>query len=246
MIDDLRGKLPVSTTGEQYVSRPLDAIYGVTLHYTAGPADQSVEAIAEYQTSPAAASQTGTGSPFPAIAYTLVVTGDGVPHLCHDLETRTWHSAASPNGVSRNLTHVGICYTGSWEPNRDQIRGLAEAIHWVKTTLGRRTIEYEGHKDAPYPTACPGPAWPSWSRDLELAIADLVRSATYYVGPGIQSFLDAHPEYGKPRHAERSMEPESLGRVGAYVWTTPTKEHPKGGLVVWRDWLNEARFLAWE
>jgi hypothetical protein len=33
---------------------------------------------------------------------------------------------------------------------------------------------------------------------------------------------------------------------GAYLWTTPTPEHPTGGLLVYRAWLNEVRALGWE
>ena len=55
-----------------------------------------------------------------------------------------------------------------------------------------------------------------------------------------RDFLARFPEWGKPRMDEQAM----VG--GAYLWTTPTAAHPKGGLLVYRGWLGEVRPLAWE
>ena len=97
---------------------------------------------------------------FPAIAYTIVVTGDGAVNICHDLTVRCWHSGAVVNGVSRNVSHVGICYTGNVQPNSEQIEGLRRAIGWVEQQLGRR-LTVEGHRSV-YATACPGPTMDQW------------------------------------------------------------------------------------
>ena len=102
-----------------------------------------------------------TGQKFPAIAYTLVVEGDGRIVLCHDLDVRCWHSGAVIGGVSRNVSHVGIVYSGDVEPGPAQLVGLREAIAWATSQLGR-SLQVEGHRDAPYATACPGPTWPGW------------------------------------------------------------------------------------
>lgn len=244
LIEDLRGRLPAIG---QYNTRPLDAIRGITLHYTAGPLDQTAEQIAAYQTSAEAAGQTGEGVPFPAIAYTILVTGDGIPNLCHDLDRRTWHSAAIVDGLSRNLTRIGICFTGVSEPNAAQIAGLAEAIDWCERQLGRQ-LPIEGHRDAPYATKCPGSNWPSWRARLEEQLAEWRGTAPpavdvangFVVGSGFRTFLEQHPEWGKARMDEMAL----VG--GAYLWTTPTAQHPKGGLLIYRSWLNEVRPLAWE
>jgi hypothetical protein len=242
-LNDLRGDLP--TLGppweiRAYHSRPLDGIDGVTLHYTGAPTGQSARAIAEYQISPAAKKQTGAGQPFPAIAYTILVTGDGVPNLCHDLDRRVWHSAAVVGGVARNLSHVGICYTGDQAPNDAQIRGLATAIRWCEEQLGR-PLAIEGHRDPPYATPCPGPQWPTWRSKVE---AELSRQRGGGDGPRVADvflrFLDQHPEWGRPRMDEQQI----VG--GSCVWTTPTAQHPKGALLVYRGWLDEVRALAWE
>ncbi|MFN8556465.1 MAG: peptidoglycan recognition family protein [Dehalococcoidia bacterium] len=219
---------------------------GVTLHYTAGPAGQTVREIAAYQTSPAAAPQTGTGRPFPGIAYTIVVTADGTPHLCWDLDTAVWHSAAVVGGHGRNLTHVGLCYTGDDGPNAAQIGGLAAAIAWVEERLGRR-LAIEGHRDAPYATACPGPRWPGWRADLERALAtarggtaEHGGTAEPVVGAYFRDFLAVRPEWGRPRFDEAPFP------GGVALWTIPTPEHPLGGLLVYRPWLGRVRAVAWE
>lgn len=160
---DVRGKLP--TSGESdYGKRPLGTITGVTIHYTAGPTSQTVYAVAAYQTSEAARGQTGAGVPFPGLAYTMFVEGDGKGYLAHDLGVRTWHSGAVISGQARNLTHVGICYAGNLAPTPAQKATMKECIAWVERTLGR-TLTLEGHGDA-YSTSCPGPRWDEWKDEL--------------------------------------------------------------------------------
>jgi hypothetical protein len=243
---DLRGQLPTNSEA-QYVTRPLDAITGVTLHYTEGPTNQTAADIAAYQTSEAARKQTGNDTPFPGIAYTFLIDGTGTANLCHDLEVRSWHSAAVVSGLGRNLTHIGICYTGDQQPNEAQIRGIAEAIRWCQDQLGGRQLAIEGHRDPPYATQCPGPAWNAWRGAVE---GELGRSTPateqadpangFAIGPGFRDFLLKNPEWGKARMKELPME------GGAYLWTTPTAQHPKGSLLIYRQWLNAVRPVGWE
>jgi hypothetical protein len=244
-VRDLRGQLPTSNEA-QYVTRPLDAITGVTLHYTEGPTSQAAADIAQYQTSEAARQQTGNNTPFPGIAYTFLIDGTGTANLCHDLETRTWHSAAVVGGLGRNMTHVGICYTGDQQPNEAQIRGIAEAIRWCQDQLGGRQLAIEGHRDPPYATQCPGPAWNQW---LAAVQRELGRTPTaeqadpangFAIGSGFRDYLVQHPEWGKARMNELPME------GGSYLWTTPTAQHTKGGLLIYRRWLNSVRPVGWE
>lgn len=168
---DKRAVLP--KTGD-YPLRDLSRVWGITLHYTAGPPEQTAEEVARYQISPAAASQTGVGVPFPALAYHLFVEGDGTVVLAHDLDRRVWHSAGRDpvTGEKRNDTHVGLCYAGNVAPNDHQMEGLARAIVWCETVLGRRLL-VEGHGDV-YPTLCPGPRWPAWKSPL-LGLVDRFR-----------------------------------------------------------------------
>jgi hypothetical protein len=244
-IVDLRGRLPVHNDpdpGYRYEARPLDAITGITLHYTAGPAEQTAAAIAAYLTSTAAAQQTGTGRPFPGMAYTILVTADGAANLCWDLDVRTWHSAARVNGLSRNLTNAGICYTGNQSPNPAQVQGLARAIAWVCSRLGR-TLAIEGHRDAPYATQCPGPEWPVWRTAVMQAVAALTGGEApdaFRVSAPFRDFLARHPDWGQPRMDEEAF------TGGALLWTTPTSRHPKGGLLVYRTWLGQVRAVSWE
>ena len=241
-LNDLRGQLP---SRRAYNARPLDGITGITLHYTAGGTNTSARAIAEFQISPAAAANTGAGEPFPGIAYTILVTGDGTPNLCHDLDRRTWHSSATVHGLPRNLTNIGICYTGNNQPNDAQVRGIAEAIGWCQSQLGRE-LEIEGHGDA-MATDCPGPVWPDWRHDVLALVqpGDAPANAVdvtngFAVGEGIRRFLEVNTEWGKARMDEKPID------GGAYLWTTPTARHPLGGLVVYRAFLNEVRGLAWD
>lgn len=157
-IVDLRGQLPANG---DYERRSLAGITGAVVHYTASPAGGTVESIARYQTSAAAAGQTGTGNPFPAIAYHFVVKSDGLPHLAHDLDRRTWHAG------NANTTTIGIAYIGSGPPNEAQIRGIARAIVASEKALGRQ-LAVTGHKDW-MPTTCPGD-WPRWKGALSAAI----------------------------------------------------------------------------
>ena len=242
-LNDLRNKLPVLNDpdpGYRYGGRPVDAITGITLHYTAGSVDNTAAEIAAYQISADAAPQTGTGKPFPGIAYTILVTGDGVANLCWDLDVRTWHSAAKINNISRNLSHVGICYTGNVEPNKDQIKGLGEAISWVQGQLGR-VLPVEGHRDPPYNTDCPGPAWPAWKNSVMAAAnGSAAGPQPLKVGAYFRDFLKQHPDWGRPRLDEEAIS------GGAVLWLTPTAAHPKGGLLVYRSWLDEVQPVSWD
>jgi len=201
---DLRGQLPER---RPYNPRDLGAIVGVTIHYTDGPTHQTARDIAEFQISPEAASHTGAGEPFPGIAYTILVTGDGVPNLCHDLDRRTWHSAAVVDGRARNATHVGICYTGDVGPNPAQLAGIAEAIAWCQDQLDR-TLSVEGHRDPPYATDCPGPRWPAWKHDVLIVMQ---RPPTW------EELEDANPNI---RH-QRDVWQEARRQVGQDPFSWP-------------------------
>jgi hypothetical protein len=106
-----------------------------------------------------------TGTKFPAIAYHLLIDGNAQINICHDLNTRTWHSAAVVAGKGRNYTHVGICYTGDYQPTNDQIISLREAVKWVREQLGRY-LPIEMHRSV-YPTQCPGSTAEIWMPLLE-------------------------------------------------------------------------------
>jgi hypothetical protein len=227
---DMRGKLP--TNGEaSYSTRPLDGITGVTVHYTASPPTTSLYSIAAYQTSEAARQQTGNGTPFPGLAYTYGVALDGNAQLAWDLETRVWHSAASVGGIARNRSNIGIVWIGDNAPTTKQVTGLAEAIVDSEKRLGRifPDNKIEGHRDAPYPTTCPGPAWPSWRPQL-LSEVRRLRAANVppaegndgWQEPGFSQLYAANRSLmGKPTTGPYS---DSLGNVyqdsasGTAIW----------------------------
>lgn len=113
----------------------------------------------------------GPQEEFPAIAYSLMVACDGAVYLCHDLDTRCWHSGAVVSGVARNASHVGIAIINDGSPSEGQLDGLVEAIIWVTGQVGRQ-LSLEGHKDAPYQTTCPGPDWAIWKGELSRKLYD--------------------------------------------------------------------------
>lgn len=158
---DMKGKLPTNHESN-YGTRDVSGITGVTLHYTAGPASQTVYQVAQYQTSEAARGQPGPPVPFPGLAYTFFVEQDGKTSMAWDLNVEVWHS----NGPGRNTHNVGICYAGDLGPNEAQLNGMAQAIGWCERTIGRK-LGVEGHKDAGgSATECPGPQWPGWRADV--------------------------------------------------------------------------------
>ena len=154
---DYRDKLPIRRSAQPYYPRELARVIGATIHYTAGPPAMTIESVAAYQVGPNAQEA------FPAIAYHLVIPADGSVCVCHDLGTRVWHSGAVIGGVARNASHVGICYIGNVEPNEAQLAGIRAALRFCEAQLRRPLDSIEGHRDAPYATACPGPAWPAWA-----------------------------------------------------------------------------------
>ena len=126
----------------------------------------AVENIARWQTSPwkGEGNPGGPDYPFPGIAYTWVVDGDGMLYRCWSLEVRTWHNGAVVGGVARNASHVGAAYIGPLQPNLAQLAGLARARRLSEEELGWR-LDLEGHKDH-FPTSCPRD-WPAWRPELE-------------------------------------------------------------------------------
>lgn len=245
---DYRNRLPRFPEYGAYSPRPLSAVVGVTVHYTAGPASQTPEAIAAYQTSWAAAGQTGTGMPFPAIAYHALATADGQVYLCNGLDARVWHSGAA----GRNDTRVGLCFTGTGAPTAAQVAGMGRFLAWAERTLGR-PLDVEGHRDAPYATQCPGPAWPGFKPAL-LAARDAARGGPgpepvrdvtggFQVGEGFVAFLQAHPEAGIARSNERWL-PDG---TGTYIWLTVTPRYPKGAMLFWRKLRPDVvKLVSWD
>lgn len=147
--------------GRSYYLRPLEGVRGITVHYTASPTRagvQAVKVIAAYQAGPNAHEQ------FPALAYHLMVCGEGKVYWCHDLDVRAWHHGGVVDGVARNASHIGVCYIGAYEPNEAQFEGLRRAIKWCEAQLGRR-LEVEGHRDT-FSTRCPGATWAEWRGEL--------------------------------------------------------------------------------
>jgi hypothetical protein len=239
-VENMIGKLP--TNGEaSYGTRPIGGIMGWTVHYTASPAGTSLWNIAAYQTSEAARGQTGNGTPFPGLAYTYGVPLSGTPVQAWPLETRVWHSAAHVNGIPRNASHIGVVFIGDGVPTPQQIRGIAEAILDSEKKLNaqgnavRATSKtVEGHKDAPYPTSCPGSAWPTWKPALMGAIETLRNAMNNPPDEGNGGWQD--PGFSRLYRANRSLmgKPttgpfsDSLGNVyqrsgsGTAVWN---REH---------------------
>lgn len=233
MIIDMRGKLPTSREAS-YGKRAINEIKGITIHFTAGNPNSSVEATAAYQTSEAARGRTGNGTPFPGLAYTYGVPRDGNPRKAWDLDVRTWHSAATIGGVARNKSHASVVWIGDNTPTPLQITGMAEACVDIEKILGRH-LPIEGHRDAPYPTSCPGPTWPLWKPKLEAEIIRLRVEPVIPVGnsewadPGFEELYRRNPKLlASPTTPPYS---DSLGNVwqdgpnGSCLWMKATNRN---------------------
>lgn len=154
---DMRGKLKTRPPSQwqqpfeyPYYYRDTLGITGSTIHYTAGPASSTVQDVAAFQTGPDAQEA------FPAIAYHVLVDGEGIAYLCHDLNVRVWGSGQP----GANESQVHICYTGLIEPNAKQIPTIRNAVKWADDQFAW-SLALKGHKDG-YATQCPGPKWPDW------------------------------------------------------------------------------------
>jgi hypothetical protein len=170
-VRDLCGTLPTNYEA-RYVTGPLDGITGVTLHFTAGPEGHTAQDVAAFQTSKAARGQTGNHTPFPAIAYTFLIDGDGTANLCHDLEVRTWHSAAVVGGLARVVTSPtsasAILATSSRTPRSSAAwprRSAGARRGWGGRSPSRATVTPRSPPPAPGSGGTPGspPSRRSWA-----------------------------------------------------------------------------------
>lgn len=64
----------------------------------------------------------------------------------------------------------------------------------------------------------------------------------YSVGLGFEEYLRAHPEFGRPRMDNKGLPDGS----GTFIWTKPTPQHPKGAMLVWRQWTNSVAPVVWD
>jgi len=123
---------------------------GITLHHTAGPANQSLRQIQQ-----AAFSQGLVDT-----HYSFFIR-DGV-HMGRGLYAR-------PAGDRVNV-NVQVCFPGNWSnslpPSRD-LDTLVELIGWLDSEIGRSVSDtIVGHRDVPgNATACPGDRLARWMRD---------------------------------------------------------------------------------
>jgi hypothetical protein len=153
------GQLPTrpggwETASYPYRSRDINRVRRFRVHYTAGPTSASVHSIASYQVGPTAQAD------FPAIAYHLLVEGNGRVNWCHDFDKRVWGSAAP----GANEMDIHCCYTGDYEPTPIQIEGMRNALAWAERRRGF-TLELLAHR-TDYATNCPGPTWEQWRDQL--------------------------------------------------------------------------------
>lgn len=245
-ITDVRGVLPVAPQYGSFGPRPLSTITHIVLHHTAGSSTDTPQSTATYQISWAAAGQTGTGKPFPGLAYGMFVTSDGEAYLCNGLDQRTWHSGGKIGAAGANDVSVGICFASRDNPTALAIDGLARAIVYVERQVGRQ-LTVIGHGQT-MQTECPGSGWPGWKPQLQTLIETWRGGAVpapdvtngHDVHPALVEYMEQNPEVGTARFASQEI------TGGHVVWCTVTPQHPKGVLLVYRAWLNSVRVAVWE
>ena len=132
----------------QYRTRSLNQITDITIHHTAGPADQTTTGIANYHVN---------SKGWPGIGYHYVIDSDGTIEQTNALKSVSYH-----NGYN-NTNAIGIALKGNFElypPPIAQIRALHKLIKHIKRKAPAvqnlvRHKEYPGAS-----TACPGKLFP--------------------------------------------------------------------------------------
>jgi hypothetical protein len=215
---------------------------GVVIHATRGKATSLDD---EYR-----GSVSWLSTPRSEVSAHFCVGPTEVTRLVHD-EDLAWHAQEN------NHTHLGIeiCQPETQPDYTDfQYRATAEIVRgWArrygfptKRVLSQTQPGIIGHEDSEQGKrngkSDPGPRF-SWDRFLAL-VNDAPPEPPELdldVGDAIRRYLSEHPEAGRPRQAAFA---DPFGNL--MVWTTPTPQHPKGALLVWRKWLDDVRLLAWE
>jgi N-acetyl-anhydromuramyl-L-alanine amidase AmpD len=197
-----------------------------------------------------------------AVRYMLNPANEVSPHFCvgHSRVARmvpdeliAWHAQ------EHNQTHLGIeiaqpAYCPDFTD--EQYRLVAEiCARWcLKYRLPAvRVMSVDkpgiiGHEDTTQGKrdhkSDPGAKW-EWPRFIQLSQArvdELVRGEGAYAmaGPGIQTFLRGHPEYGVP--GKQYWDPHG----NEVVITLGSTVHPHGVFVIWRKWLDKIAVASWD
>lgn len=151
---DRRDLLPVRQGATPYPKRSLSGVSLYVCHYTAGPASQRVEQVAQYQVGPT------SQLPFPSIAYHMFAERDGSLYLCQDLDRRTWGSGGTYQGKAVNDIGIHACYAGDLAPNTSQVAALHQGRVFCEGVLGHSLL-VRGHSNDDA-TQCPGPKVQEW------------------------------------------------------------------------------------
>ena len=121
---------------------------GVTVHYSAGPPNQSVRSIQDFHMD---------GNGWADIGYNFLVDRSGTAY-----EGRGW-LVVGAHASPYNTSHIGICFIGQ---DGDATGAAKAAIRALYDEAGRRagrTLDKTGHRDLNQ-TSCPGDDLHAWVR----------------------------------------------------------------------------------
>lgn len=149
---DVTNKLP---TNGSWKKRPLSDITDITIHHSAGGANEALRNIAFWHIN---------GRDWPGIAYHYVIEKDGTIYQTNSVSSWTYHNGFNNRGA------IGICLLGNFEtgyPDPKQVYALT----WLINDLKKRYPQIKflmGHREYQNETLCPG-------RNINL---DLLRSVS--------------------------------------------------------------------
>ncbi|MCM2387735.1 peptidoglycan recognition protein family protein [Streptomyces albipurpureus] len=127
-------------------SVPLSQRTGFAVHYSAGPATQSVRSIQNYHMD---------GRNWPDIGYNFLVDRFGRVY-----EGRGWLSIGA-HATGYNTTHIGVCFIGSNGDATPAAKNAIRALYYAANHNAGRTLQATYH-GAIGSTACPGADLRNW------------------------------------------------------------------------------------
>lgn len=118
---------------------------GVTVHYSAGPPNQSVRSIQDFHMD---------GNGWADIGYNFLVDRSGTAY-----EGRGW-LVVGAHAAPRNVAGIGVCYIGR-DGMTDAAKRTVIALYDEANRRAGRTLARKGHRDI-NSTSCPGTANYQW------------------------------------------------------------------------------------
>lgn len=143
---DIRAKLPRRGT---WMTRPLNAIKGISVHWDAQLAPVNYDPVARYigQANYHINKDWGGGSRGDGLQYHIKIDRRGRVYLTRNFEEVLWNVSAA------NYSYIGICMDGlNQAPTREQIEALQRVLKVLTTQapeIPAGQAQVRGHKEVP-------------------------------------------------------------------------------------------------